>query len=90
MSKSMRSPPTTWKKNIWGAFSPSGRGPFSPFWVHYFSCWGLFSLCGGRLFSTYIEKFLGLFPLPKIGAHALAARVVANIALGKFERNCET
>ena len=34
----------------------------------------------GGLFSTYVEKFLGLSPLTKIfaGAHALVARVVAN------------
>ena len=37
---------------------------------------------GGGLFSTYDENFLGLFPLTKLsaGAHALAARVVANIS----------
>ena len=63
------------KSYIWGAFSPSGRGPFSPFFFllgALFHLLGLFSLCGGGdAVSTYIEKFLGLFPLPKIGAHGL-------------------
>ena len=90
---SMRSPPTSWKKNyIWGPFPPRGGGLFLhfeciifSFGVPCFTFWGYFLYVGGgggggRLFSTYIEKFLGLFPLPKIGAHALAARVAANIS----------
>ena len=79
-----------WEKNyIWGPFPPRGGGLFLhfeciifSFGVPCFTFWGYFLYVGGggRLFSTYIEKFLGLFPLPKIGAHALAARVVANIS----------
>ena len=67
-------------------FSPSYGGPFlyreglfSPFGVSLFDC---HCLHAGSLFSPCVEKFLGLFPLTKIFpvAHALAARVVANVS----------
>ena len=93
--KSRRSPPppSHGKKIIFGvAFTPlRGGRTFFPFGVHFFSfLGGLVSLfgshflyVGGRsLFSAYVEKFLGFFPLTKFsaGTHGLAARVVANIS----------
>ena len=69
---------------------------FTPFGGPCFTFRGHF-LYVNEVFSTYAEKFLGVFPLTKIsaGAHALDARVVVNYydALGKLreiERNCET
>ena len=59
-----------------GPFPPRGGGLFLhsfSFWGHCFIFWGYFLYVGGggEAVSTYIEKFLGLFPLPKIGAHGL-------------------
>ena len=76
VGKSMRSLPTPWEKVIFGGpFPPRGGGLFLhsfSFWGHCFIFWGYFLYVGGgEAVSTYIEKFLGLFPLPKIGAHGL-------------------
>ena len=96
--KSRRSSHSGKKFYLGGGHLPTLRGPFfrlegtfSPF-VVILSMWG----GGGGFFSTYVEKFLGLFlylqKFLRAPMLSLLARVVANnnVALGKFERNCET
>ena len=67
---------------IWGILFSLLWGFFLHVDGFFFLFWGSFAICGG-LFSTYVEKFLGLSPLTKIfaGAHALVARVVANTCI---------
>ena len=68
---------------LWGPFCPCGRSFSILFGGDMFSMWAFF--------SHYVEQFLGLCPLSKhsAGAHALAAKIVANMChLGMLKVDC--
>ena len=85
-----RCSPSPGNYNTMGAFFLHVKYLFSPFEGPCFSFWRPFSLCvcgggGGGVGGwgvPYVAKFLSLSPLATFlfGAHALAARVVANMA----------